>query len=71
MILFYSGETAFHTMMYQIGWAKNPMEHRIDKLREDVPITVMYGSDSWIDKSTGEIIKEKRVHSYVNIQVCF
>lgn len=55
--------------MNGFGWAKNPMVHRIDKLHEDVPITLMYGSRSWIDHSAGGIIKDKRMNSYVNVQV--
>lgn len=68
-MFFFSGETAFKAMMDGYAWAKNPMVHRIDKLREDVPITLMYGSRSWIDHSASPIIREKRMKSYVNVQV--
>lgn len=59
-----SGESAFHAMMSHIGWAKNPMIHRIDHLRKDVPITLIYGARSWIDPSASDILKVKRMHSY-------
>lgn len=61
-----SGESVFHAMMSGFGWAKHPMVNRIDKLDKDVPITLIYGSRSWVDNSAGEIIKEKRMMSYVN-----
>ncbi|XP_063973025.1 (Lyso)-N-acylphosphatidylethanolamine lipase isoform X1 [Diachasmimorpha longicaudata] len=64
-----SGESAFHAMMQGFGWAKNPIINRIDQMHEEVPITLIYGSRSWVDNSAGEIIKQKRVNSYVNIQV--
>ncbi|XP_044740150.1 (Lyso)-N-acylphosphatidylethanolamine lipase isoform X2 [Chrysoperla carnea] len=64
-----TGESAFHAMMSGFGWAKHPMVKRIDKLREDIPITLIYGARSWVDNSAGEIIKSKRINSYVNIQV--
>lgn len=56
-------------MMSGYGWAKNPMVRRIHTLHESVPITLVYGSRSWVDNSAGEIIKEKRIGSYVKLQV--
>ncbi|XP_017779676.1 PREDICTED: protein ABHD4 isoform X2 [Nicrophorus vespilloides] len=64
-----SGEGAFHTMMSGFGWAKHPMVNRIDGLAPEVPITLLYGSRSWVDNSAGEIIREKRKTSDVNLQV--
>ncbi|XP_072396698.1 (Lyso)-N-acylphosphatidylethanolamine lipase-like isoform X1 [Diabrotica undecimpunctata] len=64
-----SGEGAYHAMMADFGWAKNPMVRRIDKLRQDLPITLLYGSRSWVDHSAGEILKEKRVNSVFKLQV--
>lgn len=68
-LFLFSGESAFHAMMAGIGWAKYPMVNRIDKLNKDIPITLLYGSLSWIDHSAGQLIKEKRSDSYVQIQV--
>ncbi|KAH1007999.1 hypothetical protein HUJ04_005158 [Dendroctonus ponderosae] len=65
-----SGETAFHSFLKDVGWAKNPMIHRFDLLHEDVPITIMYGEDSWIDPQPGLILHETRGHkSYINIDI--
>ncbi|CAH0550800.1 unnamed protein product [Brassicogethes aeneus] len=64
-----SGETAFHSMMSGFGWAKNPMVKRIDKLEINVPITLIYGSRSWIDHSAANIIRDKRINSYFKSQV--
>ncbi|CAH1163557.1 unnamed protein product [Phaedon cochleariae] len=64
-----SGESAFRSMMSDFGWAKNPIVRRIDQLRAEIPITLLYGSRSWIDHSAGEIIKEKRIHNYFKLQV--
>ncbi|XP_057666095.1 (Lyso)-N-acylphosphatidylethanolamine lipase isoform X1 [Diorhabda carinulata] len=64
-----SGEGAYHAMMADFGWAKNPMVNRIDKLDPSIPITLLYGSRSWIDNSAGEIIKNKRKQSVVRLQV--
>lgn len=56
-------------MMHGFGWAKHPMVHRVHQLRADVPITIMYGSRSWIDHSASQIVQQKRTDSYVNVQV--
>ncbi|XP_032681775.1 1-acylglycerol-3-phosphate O-acyltransferase ABHD5 isoform X1 [Odontomachus brunneus] len=64
-----SGEGAFHAMMRSFGWAKNPIVKRMDNLSNDIPITLLYGSRSWVDNTTGETIKEARPSSYVNVQV--
>lgn len=56
-------------MMSGFGWAKHPMLNRIDDLRSDKPITLLYGSRSWIDKSSWEIVKQARPQSIVNTQV--
>lgn len=64
-----SGESAFHSMMSGFGWAKHPMINRMNKIREDIPITLLYGSRSWVDNSAGEAIKESGHHNYVNVQV--
>lgn len=64
-----TGETAFHTMMETFGWAKHPMIHRINDIHEDIPITFIYGSRSWIDSSPGEKIKSQRINSLVEINI--
>jgi len=45
------------------------MINRIDSLRKDIPVTLLYGSRSWVDNASGELIRKKRQDSYVNIQV--
>jgi abhydrolase domain-containing protein 5 len=57
-------------MSVTFGWAKHPMINRIGALREDVPITLLYGSRSWVDSASEGLIREKRQGSYVNTQVC-
>ncbi|EEB12421.1 Abhydrolase domain-containing protein, putative [Pediculus humanus corporis] len=65
-----SGESAFHAMMTGFGWAKHPIINRMNLLREDVPITLIYGARSWVDSSASDKIKELRSSdSYVNVIV--
>ena len=63
------GESAFHAMMANYGWAKYPMIHRLPALRKDVPITFIYGARSWIDRKPGDCIKELRENSVVDVHV--
>ncbi|XP_042884729.1 (Lyso)-N-acylphosphatidylethanolamine lipase-like [Penaeus japonicus] len=64
-----SGESAFHALMAGFGWAKYPMIHRMDSLRKEVPITLIYGSRSWVDRDPGFQIKYTRQDSYVDVVV--
>ncbi|XP_076642897.1 pummelig isoform X1 [Halictus rubicundus] len=63
-----TGESAFHAMMQGFGWAKNPIVRRIDKLNPEIPITLLYGSRSWVDNSSWETLKHARSSSYINVQ---
>ncbi|XP_029436190.1 protein ABHD4 [Rhinatrema bivittatum] len=60
-----SGESAFKTMMERFGWARRPMMSRIHLIPKGLPITFVYGAESWIDPSTGEKTKRERPGSYV------
>ncbi|XP_060677706.1 (Lyso)-N-acylphosphatidylethanolamine lipase-like isoform X2 [Hemiscyllium ocellatum] len=60
-----SGEAAFKVLSESFGWAKRPMLGRIHLIPKDVPITLIYGSRSWIEPSSGEQVKSLRPHSYV------
>ncbi|XP_019881709.1 (Lyso)-N-acylphosphatidylethanolamine lipase isoform X2 [Aethina tumida] len=64
-----TGESAFHSMMKGFGWAKNPMIDRIQDLDKNIPMTILYGEYSWIDKSSGAIIQDKRPTSYVDLKI--
>lgn len=55
--------------MASFGWAKYPMLHRISALRSDVPLTFIYGARSWVDRHPGQIIKENRKDSFVELHV--
>ncbi|XP_063385665.1 (Lyso)-N-acylphosphatidylethanolamine lipase isoform X1 [Cydia fagiglandana] len=55
-----SGESAFHTLMHGFGWAKNPMVKRVSKLDANLPVTVLYGSRSWVDNSTAQVLADQR-----------
>ncbi|KAJ0174266.1 hypothetical protein K1T71_010412 [Dendrolimus kikuchii] len=50
-----SGEVAFYTLTTGLGWAKNPMRHRLHNLNPAVPVTLIYGTESWVYKSSGDI----------------
>jgi hypothetical protein len=64
-----SGESAFHTMCAEFGYAKNPMIQRISQIRKDINITMIYGSRSWVDNATGDTIKSIRSDSFVDVKI--
>ncbi|MBN3290566.1 ABHD4 protein, partial [Polypterus senegalus] len=61
-----SGEIAFRAMSESLGWAKRPMLARIHLIAREVPITLIYGAQSWVDGSTGDRVRDLRPGSYVN-----
>ncbi|KAK9892128.1 hypothetical protein WA026_018328 [Henosepilachna vigintioctopunctata] len=64
-----TGETAFKSMIYGFGWAKNPMIYRMDNLKKEVPLTILFGSNTWMDKTVGPMIKELRPDAFVDVQM--
>lgn len=64
-----SGEAAFHSMMSSFGWAKYPMCNRIPSLKKEVPLTLIYGSRSWVDHSPSGVIQDMRNGSYVDVKI--
>lgn len=67
MFLF-RGESAFTALVTGFGWAKNPMINRVQYLDKRLPITFIYGQNTWMDKSVGEMVKKERPN-YVQIKV--
>ena len=68
-VILCSGETAFKNMTIPYGWARHPMIYRIGSVDKNIPITMIYGSRSWIDHSTGKETQERRSGCYVDVQV--
>ncbi|OXA62201.1 Abhydrolase domain-containing protein 4 [Folsomia candida] len=64
-----TGESAFYTLMNMFGWAKNPMEMRLETLDDKIPLTLIYGGKSWVDHYPAEEIVNRRPGSYVNFHM--
>ena len=45
------------------------MIHRVKEIDSKIPMTVLYGSRSWMDSSSGYNIKYLRDKSYVDVQI--
>ena len=60
-----TGEKAFKTMMDEFYWSKNPMIIRLNKLNAKIPMTLILGENSWIDKIDELLLKQLRSNSYV------
>ncbi|XP_050421932.1 (Lyso)-N-acylphosphatidylethanolamine lipase [Adelges cooleyi] len=63
-----TGESAFHSLLTGFGWAKNPMIKRVQNINNNVPITFIYGQDTWMDQSIADIVKKERLNGIVNIE---
>ncbi|XP_050305853.1 (Lyso)-N-acylphosphatidylethanolamine lipase-like [Anthonomus grandis grandis] len=65
-----SGESAFHSYLNGFAWSKSPLINRSDKIDKNLPITVLYGEHSWVDKKPGSLLQEMRQStSYVNVDI--
>ncbi|XP_040165965.1 (Lyso)-N-acylphosphatidylethanolamine lipase-like [Anopheles arabiensis] len=64
-----SGETGFCAIQKNFGWPINPMLKRIDQIDPTIPMTFIYGSESWIDFEAGEVTKQKRAGSFVQVKI--
>lgn len=64
-----SGEVGFRAMSETLGWAKRPMLHRIHLLPPSMPVTMLYGAESWMDSSSGDRVAEIRGQAYTRVQV--
>uniref|UniRef100_A0A182V5V4 AB hydrolase-1 domain-containing protein n=1 Tax=Anopheles merus TaxID=30066 RepID=A0A182V5V4_ANOME len=52
------------------AWAKNPMLNRIGEMKRTVPVTVLYGSKSWLlHTSPPDTIKQLGENSFVNVRI--
>ena len=58
--MFSSGEAAFCTLAKDFGRAKNPMMNRVEELDDKLPVTLIYGKDSWMTPITAEEFREAR-----------
>lgn len=63
-----SGEIGFKNMTEGFGWAKYPMIERMAAIDPSVPITFIYGADSWIDRRTGLSFQGSH-KGYVDVQI--
>ncbi|XP_013859955.1 (Lyso)-N-acylphosphatidylethanolamine lipase isoform X2 [Austrofundulus limnaeus] len=64
-----SGEVGFRAMSETLGWAKKPMLHRIHLLPPSMPLTMLYGAQSWMDSSSGDRVAEIRGQAYTRVQL--
>ena len=67
IFVFVSGETAFFSIS-SIGFANRPLNRRIQAMCPEVPITILYGSDSWVVKFYDfNTVKKLLKESYITI----
>lgn len=65
-----TGEYAFRDLL-EIGvYPKFPMCDRLQEkeLSDDIPMTCLFGTESWLDTSFGPTLKEIRPNSYTHVE---
>ncbi|CRL00169.1 CLUMA_CG013444, isoform B [Clunio marinus] len=65
-----TGELAFRNLLDVGAYPKRPMlERLLNGLKENIPMTIIFGEESWIDNSFGPELKNGRsVESYTQIE---
>ncbi|KAL6076320.1 Alpha/beta hydrolase domain-containing protein 4 [Balamuthia mandrillaris] len=58
-----TGEMAFQKLMQPIGWAVRPLWDRLPELRPDIPVTFLYGENSWMDPNAGAKLMYRMKHN--------
>ena len=56
----YSGESAFCTLAKYFFWSKLPFISRINELDSNIPLTAIYGGNSWMPSLTREEFEHAR-----------
>lgn len=64
-----SGEVGFRAMSESLGWAKRPMLQRVHLLPPSMPVTMLYGAQSWVDSSSGERAAQIRKQAHTKVLV--
>ncbi|XP_029971090.1 (Lyso)-N-acylphosphatidylethanolamine lipase isoform X1 [Salarias fasciatus] len=62
-----SGEVGFRAMSESLGWAKTPMLHRVHLLPPAMPVTMVYGAQSWVDSSSGDSMVQIRGQAHTRV----
>lgn len=64
-----SGELAFHRLLKNGPWPEFPIGEKVkSQICNKIPITFIYGVNSWMDSSFGNIIKASRHQSYTKVE---
>lgn len=65
-----SGELAFHRLLKNGPWPEFPIGEKVrSQICHKIPMTFIYGVNSWIDNSYGNIIKDGRPNSYTRVEI--
>ncbi|XP_046882787.1 (Lyso)-N-acylphosphatidylethanolamine lipase isoform X2 [Hypomesus transpacificus] len=62
-----SGEVGFRAMSGSLGWAKKPMLQRVHLLPPSMCVSMLYGSNSWMDSSSGDKMVQIRGQSHTRV----
>ena len=66
-----TGESAFHSLMEGFAWAKTPMFPRLAKLDPNIPVTALYGGNSWVSSISEDdfVNTANRETSYTRVKI--
>ena len=56
----FRGEAAFCTLAHYFFWAKVPFVNRINELDPNIPLTAVYGGNSWMPSLTRQEFEDAR-----------
>ena len=64
-----SGEVAFSRLNKEMNFSCVPMVLRITSLKRDIPVTFIYGSNSWVKPDSGYLTQQRLTSNDVSVYV--
>jgi len=66
-----TGEEAFWKMVIPVGWAVRPLSKRLHDIDSKIPISFIYGSDTWMNPGAAYQLKREMVDHDIDIVSVF
>mmetsp|Transcript_17781 Transcript_17781/g.40243 ORF Transcript_17781/g.40243 Transcript_17781/m.40243 type:complete len:369 (+) Transcript_17781:194-1300(+) len=64
-----TGARGFRSLCGPLAFARRPLLPRVEEMNPLLPVTFIYGQDSWISSESGHLVRERRRKSHTGVHV--